>query len=73
VERLVLPTVIEPLRAEWANAQAAALLLAHEAAELEAHPPAVKAKKDFAALDRHNAAVRAKWTEARLQAVSIHI
>ncbi|MEW6253217.1 MAG: DNA methyltransferase, partial [Planctomycetota bacterium] len=35
VERLVLPTVMEPLRAEWADAQAAALLLAHEAAELE--------------------------------------
>lgn len=35
VERLVLPTVVEPLRAEWANAQAAALVLAHEAAELE--------------------------------------
>ena len=35
VERLVLPTVIEPLRADWANAQAAALVLAHEAAELE--------------------------------------
>jgi hypothetical protein len=67
VERLVLPTVIEPLRAEWADAQAAALLLAHEAAELEAHPPAVKTKKDFAALDRHNAAVRAKWAEARRQ------
>ena len=67
VERLVLPTVIEPLRAEWANAQAAALLLAHEAAELEAHPPEVKTKKDFAALDRHNAAVRAKWSEARQQ------
>jgi len=67
VERLVLPTVIEPLRAEWANAQAAALLLAHEAAELEAHPPEVKIKKDFAALDRHHAAVRAKWTEARQQ------
>lgn len=67
VERLVLPTVIEPLRAEWANAQAAALLLAHEAAELEAHPPAVKTKKDFAALDRHNAAVRVKWAEARQQ------
>lgn len=65
VERLVLPTVIEPLRAEWANAQAAALLLAHEAAELEAHPPEVKTKKDFAALDRHHAAVRAKWDEAR--------
>jgi hypothetical protein len=67
VERLVLPTVIEPLRAEWANAQAAALLLAHEAAQLEAHPPSVKTKKDFAALDRHNAAVRAKWAEARQQ------
>ena len=35
VERLVMPTVIEPLRADWANAQAAALVLAHEAAELE--------------------------------------
>lgn len=34
VERLVLPTVVEPLRADWANTQAAALLLAHEAAEL---------------------------------------
>ncbi len=34
VERLVLPTVVEPLRADWANAQAAALVLAHEAAEL---------------------------------------
>ncbi len=31
VERLVLPTVVEPLRAEWADAQAAALLLANEA------------------------------------------
>lgn len=30
VERLVLPTVIEPLRAEWSDAQAAALLLAAE-------------------------------------------
>jgi hypothetical protein len=35
VERLVLPTVIEPLRADWADAQAAALLLAHEAEALE--------------------------------------
>ena len=34
VERLVLPTVVEPLRADWANAQAAAVLLAAEAAEL---------------------------------------
>ena len=30
VERLVLPTVIEPLRADWSDAQAAALLLASE-------------------------------------------
>lgn len=30
VERLVLPTVIEPLRADWSNAQAAALTLAAE-------------------------------------------
>ena len=34
VERLVLPTVVEPLRADWANAQAAAVVLALEAAEL---------------------------------------
>ena len=34
VERLVLPTVVEPLRADWANVQAAAVLLASEAAEL---------------------------------------
>ena len=27
VERLVLPTVVEPLRADWANAQAAAIVL----------------------------------------------
>jgi len=38
VERLVLPTVIEPLRADWANAQAAALVLAHEAADLQGRP-----------------------------------
>ena len=30
VERLVLPTVIEPLREDWKNAQAAALMLASE-------------------------------------------
>jgi len=35
VERLVLPTVVEPLRADWAHAQAAAVLLAREASELE--------------------------------------
>ena len=35
VERLVLPTVVEPLRADWADAQAAAHLLAVEANALE--------------------------------------
>ena len=35
VERLVLPTVVEPLRADWANAQAAAMLLATEANALQ--------------------------------------
>ena len=35
VERLVLPTVIEPLRADWADARAAALVLAREAATLQ--------------------------------------
>ena len=72
VERLVLPTIMEPLRVEWVNAQAAALLLAHEAAELEANPPTVKTKKDFPALDRHNASVRAKWKEARQQVRDFH-
>jgi hypothetical protein len=67
VERLVLPTVIEALRAEWADAQAAALLLAREASELESRAPTVKVKKDFAALDRHSGAVRAKWAAARQQ------
>jgi hypothetical protein len=35
VERLVLPTVVEPLRADWADARAAALLLAREAEALD--------------------------------------
>lgn len=35
VERLVLPTVIEPLRADWSDAQTAALLLANEASVLK--------------------------------------
>ncbi len=36
VERLVLPTVIEPLRAEWSDAHAAALTLAGEQHDAEA-------------------------------------
>ena len=60
VERLVQPTVIEPLRAEWANAQAAALLLAREAADLAARPPAVNAntKNGQKALADHAREVR---------------
>jgi hypothetical protein len=42
VERLVWPTVIEPLRADWANAQAAALVLAREAATLDGRAQAAK-------------------------------
>jgi hypothetical protein len=36
VERLVLPTVIEPLRQSWSHVQAAALMLANEGKEKEA-------------------------------------
>ena len=35
VERLVLPTVMEPLRTKWANVQAVVLLLTNEAEELD--------------------------------------
>ncbi|WP_205737174.1 DNA methyltransferase [Acidovorax sp. HDW3] len=42
VERLVLPTVIAPLRAEWDNARAAALVLAREAGALEGRAQAAK-------------------------------
>ena len=72
VERLVLPTVVEPLRADWADAQAAALILAQEATQLEANPPKVETRADFPAQDRHRAAVRAKWDEARAQVKGFH-
>ncbi|MFM2059803.1 MAG: hypothetical protein RLY71_4188 [Pseudomonadota bacterium] len=52
VERLVLPTVIEPLRADWADAQAAALLLAREADQLDDR------KKRNAKLDEARAEIR---------------
>ena len=51
VERLVLPTVVEPLRADWAHAQTAAVLLAREADELDG-------KKRAAKLDEARAEVR---------------
>ncbi len=52
VERLVLPTVVEPLRQDWANARAAALLLVHEADELQG---AKNAKKREAKLQEARA------------------
>jgi len=84
VERLVLPTVVEPLRADWANAQAAALVLAHEADELEANPPVRKAgtthetfdprllARETRALTEHERKVREKWKEAREEIRRFH-
>ncbi|MDP3376210.1 MAG: class I SAM-dependent DNA methyltransferase, partial [Hydrogenophaga sp.] len=52
VERLVLPTVVEPLRADWANAQAAAVLLAREADELDGKKREAKLEEARAELRR---------------------
>ena len=52
VERLVLPTVVEPLRADWANAQAAAVVLAREADELDGKKREVKLEEARAELRR---------------------
>jgi hypothetical protein len=84
VERLVLPTVVEPLRVQWADAQAASVVLAQEAAELEASPPVAKGGKDAASFDRkqlqkdqeamrrHESAVRTKWDEAYAEVARFH-
>ena len=74
VERLVLPTVVEPLRADWANVQAAALVLAHEAADLEANPVTMKVntRANVRAVDDYEAAVRGKWREARQVVKDFH-
>ena len=48
VERLVLPTVMAPLRADWLNAQAAALVLAREAAELTGKAQEAKSQEALA-------------------------
>ena len=52
VERLVLPTVMDPLRADWANAQAAALLLAREAEGLKGKKHADKMAEARAEIGR---------------------
>jgi hypothetical protein len=72
VERLVLPTVVEPLRADWADVQAAALIFAREAAQLDATVPTPLKKNDFVAVDRHTALARAKWREAQQQVKDFH-
>jgi len=65
VERLVLPTVMEPLRAQWADTQAAALLLAHEAHDL-LHPvdakgqPKAPTRKQALEADKKLKAARAE-------------
>jgi hypothetical protein len=65
VERLVLPTVIEPLRADWANAQAAAMVLAHEAAELEWQGPRRQAGRS----PRRDAS---RWPTSKLSPPAVH-
>ena len=52
VERLVLPTVVEPLRADWANAQAAAMVLAREADELDGRKREAKLEEARAEIRR---------------------
>jgi hypothetical protein len=74
VERLVLPTVIEPLREQWANAQAASIVLAQEAAELEANPVLLKdrTKASNDAVAKYEKSVRDKWAEARQVVKDFH-
>ncbi len=74
VERLVLPTVVEPLRVEWADSQAAALVLAQEALAMEANPVVMKenTKANRDAVGRYESAVRAKWREARQEIKNFH-
>jgi hypothetical protein len=67
VERLVLPTVVEPLRQQWQLAQASALVLASEAQHLEANPVTLKAldRASNRAVTDWEASVRNKWNAAR--------
>ncbi|SDM54384.1 Type II restriction/modification system, DNA methylase subunit YeeA [Oryzisolibacter propanilivorax] len=61
VERLVLPTVIEPLRRRWQDARAAALVLAREAAALQGKAAQTKleqARAELRAFHHHLCSVR---------------
>ena len=80
VDRLVIPTVIDPLRAEWSDTQAATLVLMgeHEALNAEAdqltdalaqkqkaqREDKAKAQKELDAIDKLRASTRAKKREA---------
>ena len=80
VERLVMPTVVEPLRSDWANAQTAASVLLREADELRANPPKCKSgtthdtfdprqlAKETKALVEHERKIREK-EQAALQEI----
>jgi hypothetical protein len=74
VERLVLPTVVEPLRQQWQLAQASALVLAREANDLEANPVTLKARDraSIRAVTDYEAAVRNKWNESRQVIKAFH-
>ncbi|WP_395790164.1 class I SAM-dependent DNA methyltransferase [Aquimonas sp.] len=67
VERLVLPTVIEPLREEWAIARAASGMHAQEAAEIEQRmqAPSLKKKQFDALKGQRSAALNAAAGELR--------
>jgi hypothetical protein len=80
VDRLVIPTVIDPLRAEWSDTQAATLVLMgeHDALNAEAdqltdalaqqqrteRQDKAKAQKELDAIDKLRASARAKKREA---------
>ena len=88
VERLILPTVMEPLRAEWSNTLAAALVLAGEAAEATAQADTLadalaqrqalqrdvksKVKNELDAVDKLHASARAKQREAVAAVKAFH-
>ncbi|HEV2538369.1 MAG TPA: DNA methyltransferase [Frateuria sp.] len=65
VERLVLPTVIEPLREEWNDAHTAALIKAAESSEIEQSIAALPAR----AKEEKNLAQRMR--ETRAEAIKI--
>ena len=88
VERLILPTVMEPLRAEWSNTLAAALVLAGEAAEATTQADTLadalaqrqalqrdvksKVKNELDAVDKLHASARAKQREAVATVKAFH-